>query len=187
MAKLLDYVIVVDVESTCWKLPNGMAPEGQTSDIIEIGICTLDVPLLVCDRLKSIIVKPTRSTVSAFCTQLTSLTQDMVDEGTTLAQACDEIEREYGANGRGWASWGDYDRKQFAGNCRDLSIRFPFGPTHTNVKSLYALMAGLGREISLVEAVRQLGLTFEGTPHRGVDDAGMIAAVLSELLERGRK
>ncbi|QYS89362.1 hypothetical protein [Flavobacterium davisii] len=40
MAKLLDKILVVDIEATCWE---GKLPEGMISDIIEIGVCLLDV------------------------------------------------------------------------------------------------------------------------------------------------
>lgn len=40
MAKLLDKIIVIDVESTCWE---GPPPEGQVSEIIGIGVATVDV------------------------------------------------------------------------------------------------------------------------------------------------
>ena len=49
MAKRLDQILVIDVESTCWE---GDPPAGQESDIIEIGLCTLDVTSG--DRLESI-------------------------------------------------------------------------------------------------------------------------------------
>jgi len=63
MAKKLDQILVIDVEATCWETE---PPEDQESEIIEIGICPLDVA--AGDRLEkqSILVKPEKSTVSAF-------------------------------------------------------------------------------------------------------------------------
>ena len=40
MAKKLDKILVVDVEATCW---DGKPPSGQESEIVEIGLCTLEV------------------------------------------------------------------------------------------------------------------------------------------------
>lgn len=40
MARKLDYIVVVDIEATCWE---GKVPEGMSSDIIEVGVCLLDV------------------------------------------------------------------------------------------------------------------------------------------------
>ena len=38
--KKLDCILVVDLEATCWV---GGPPEGQESEIIEIGLCVLHV------------------------------------------------------------------------------------------------------------------------------------------------
>ena len=43
MARSLDVILVVDVESACWEAE---PPEGQVSEIIEIGLCTVDVKSL---------------------------------------------------------------------------------------------------------------------------------------------
>lgn len=64
MAKKLDKIIVVDVESTCWQ---DTPPDGQESEIIEIGVC-IDVALGKRLEKESILVKPEKSRVTQFCT-----------------------------------------------------------------------------------------------------------------------
>ena len=63
MARKLDEILVVDVESTCW---DGPPPEGEESEIIEIGLCVVDVDSLSRLSKHSILVKPQRSTISSF-------------------------------------------------------------------------------------------------------------------------
>ncbi len=184
MARLLDQILVVDVESTCWE---GAPPAGQASDIIEIGLCLLDVALLTRVERRSILVRPARSTVSSYCTQLTTITQAEADEGMTLADACRLLVDDFKSPARPWASYGDYDRRQFEANCRDMGIAYPFGPSHLNVKTLLALTTGASREVGMSEGLRALGLPLEGTHHRGGDDAWNIAAILAELLRRSRQ
>ena len=75
MSQRLDAVLVVDVEATCWK---GATPPGETSEIIEIGVCLADVATGERRERESILVKPTRSGISAFCTELTTITPEMV-------------------------------------------------------------------------------------------------------------
>src|SRR5689334_6339207 len=75
MAKLFDQVLVIDIESTCWQ---GPPPRGQLSEIIEIGLCAVDLRTLERLEKRSIMVKPVRSRVSEFCTSLTTLTNDDV-------------------------------------------------------------------------------------------------------------
>jgi inhibitor of KinA sporulation pathway (predicted exonuclease) len=177
--KKLDQIIVIDVEATCW---DGEPPEGQESEIIEIGICPLEV--ITGNRLekRSIIVRPERSTVSSFCTRLTTLTQVAVDNGISFEEACALLKREYRTKHRVWASYGDYDRHQFELQCRTLDIPYPFGLTHINVKNLFAIFRKLSHEVGMTQALKFLDLPLEGVHHRGDDDAWNIAAILSELL-----
>lgn len=179
MARLLDQILVIDVESTCWeKTP----PPGESSEIIEVGLCCVDLRSLERGERRSLLVKPDRSTIGPFCTRLTTLTPEMVADAGDLGDAVEILRREYRAKDRLWASWGDYDRKQFERNCTERGLRYPFGPSHLNVKSLFAAGTGAAHEMGLAAALERLGLPLEGTHHRGDDDAWNIAAVLCHLL-----
>lgn len=184
MAKRLDQILVVDVESTCWE---GEPPDGQESEIIEIGLCVLDVATGQRLDNPSIIVRPQLSTISAYCTALTTLTQEEVDVGISLGEACHILEQMYRSKERLWASYGDYDRRQFEQSCRAQDIPYPFGPGHINVKSLFAVVHRLSREVYLGQAMEILGFPLEGTHHRGGDDAWNVARILGDLLLRARK
>ena len=179
MARSMDVVLVVDVESTCWE---GSPPSGQKSEIIEIGLCPIDLKTLTRIEKRSILIKPVESEISEFCTNLTTLTPDMFVGERSLADAVRTLKNEYRSKDRLWASWGDYDRRQFERVCKDQKVGYPFGPSHLNVKSLFAAAIGSGHEIGLDGAHQQLGLTMEGTHHRGDDDAWNIAGILCRLL-----
>ena len=183
MSKYMDQIIVVDVESTCWE---GAPPAGQESEIIEIGVCPLDVASGQRLSRRSILVRPERSTVSDFCTRLTTLTQEQVEGGISFAAACELLKREYATRERVWASFGDYDRRQFERLCRSRGIGYPFGTRHINVKALFAVVQALPHEVGMEGALYQLNLPLEGTHHRGDDDAWNIALILSTLLLRAR-
>lgn len=184
MARRLDEILVVDVESTCWE---GDPPPGQASEIIEIGVCPLVIQTLERGERRSLLVKPVQSELSAFCTHLTTLTPEMLTEAGTLADACTALVQEYRSRDRLWASWGDYDRRQFDRVCAEQRVPYPFGPTHLNVKTLFAVSGNLGREVGLDGAFAQLGWTLEGTHHRGGDDAWNIARILADLIGRTRE
>jgi len=179
MARRLDSVLVIDVEATCWE---GAPPAGQENEIIEIGICTVDVRRRCRDQRESILVRAQRSRVSPFCTQLTTLTQAEVDRGIPFDEACGLLRQKYQSDQRTFASWGDYDRNQFERQCRSFGVKYPFGPTHLNVKNLLGLCRGLHHEVGLDEGLALLGLPLVGTHHRGGDDAWNIAAALLALL-----
>lgn len=184
MTRRLDKILVIDIESTCWE--GGYPQRGQISEIIEVGICTLDVATLRRADKCSIMVKPLKSRINEFCTKLTSITPQMVEYAKPLSNACSTLEKEYQSRQRMWASWGDYDRNQFQRNCRDYNLRYPFGPTHLNIKTLFAAMLGMNRKLDLDAAFRHLGWTLDGPLHRGVDDAWNSARILAWLLEKGR-
>lgn len=183
MAKRLDRIIVIDVESTCW---DGPPPNGQVSEIIEIGLCPLDVTTLKRLGKRSLLVKPERSEISPYCTELTTLTPEMFGEAGTFRDAVQILTQEYDPKHRLWASWGDYDRRQFEQMCQLYNQPYPFGPGHLNIKTLFAVACGLPHEVGLDGAYKHLGLTMEGTHHRGDDDAWNIAGVLSWLLQLTR-
>lgn len=183
----LDKVIVVDLESTCWEpRPKYQALE-YTSEIIEVGICMLDLNLpwdQAVSQKQSIMVKPRHSKVSEFCTKLTTITQADVDKGIDLSEASKKIHQEYDSKNHVWISFGDYDRKQFDKDCRSKNIEYPFGPRHINAKNIFALLYRLEQEIELVGALNILGLSLDGTHHRGLDDALNISKIVHNILQK---
>lgn len=183
MAKRMDQIIVVDVESTCWE---GAPPAGQESEIIEIGVCPLDIASGQRLGRYGILVRPERSRVSPFCTRLTTLTQEQVDSGVSFTEACAWLKDTFASRQRAWASFGDYDRRQFERLCASRGISYPFGTRHLNVKTLFALWQALPYEVDLDQALQLSNLSFEGTHHRGDDDAWNIALLLSRLVLHAR-
>jgi inhibitor of KinA sporulation pathway (predicted exonuclease) len=183
MAKKLDHIIVIDVEATCWE---SSPPPGQQSEIIEIGVCPLEVASGRRLGRQSILVRPERSSVSEFCTRLTTLTQEQVAGGISFDEACSLLRRQYLVKERIWASYGDYDRRQFERQCQAYSLPYPFGSRHLNIKSLLAIIHALPLEVGMAEALQLSGLPLEGVHHRGGDDAWNIAAILAAILRRAR-
>jgi len=181
--KLLDQLIAIDVEATCWR---NHPPAGQESEIIEIGVCSVDVPTGRRLSKASILVRPGRSRVGRYCTALTNLTQAQVDAGGTFAEACALLQANYLTKQRPWASYGDYDRRMFQRQCRLWRVEYPFGSSHINVKNLVAVMHGWKREVGMPMALRRMGLLFEGTLHRGMDDAWNLGGIVGELLRQWR-
>jgi inhibitor of KinA sporulation pathway (predicted exonuclease) len=183
MARELDQILVIDVEATCWP---GDPPGDQQSEIIEIGLCPLDVSSCTRGDMRSILVRPERSTISAYCTKLTTLTQAEVDDGISFSDACRLLVEAYKSRTRIWASFGDYDRLQFQENCEAAGVDYPFGSRHINVKSLFAIIHNLQAEVGLDRAMKLLGYPLEGTHHRGGDDAWNIARILGHILRTAR-
>jgi inhibitor of KinA sporulation pathway (predicted exonuclease) len=178
-------VLVIDVESTCWELPE-IQGKDEISEIIEIGIAVVNINDLKIIKNDSIMVRPQRSKVSKFCTKLTTLTQEMVNKGVLFSEAMRILKKDYQSDDSTFVSWGDYDRKMFERNCRDYEVKYPFGPRHMNLKNSFTMLHGLDREPGLDTALDYLGMKLEGTHHRGVDDAKNIANVFIHTLKQFR-
>ena len=181
MAKTLDQILIIDIEATCW---DGSNPVGMESDIIEIGICLLDVPTGELSGNQGILVKPERSEIGEFCTKLTTITPQMViEQGVTFKEACSILKKQYLSQDRAWASFGAYDIKHFQRQCTAMGVGYPFSPSHINVKTLFALKRKLDREQGMSGALDILNIPLEGIHHRGVDDAKNIAKILRWILQ----
>jgi inhibitor of KinA sporulation pathway (predicted exonuclease) len=174
------YLNVVDVEATCWE---GQPPAGQANEIIEIGLCVVDLDERRRVDQDRIMVRPSRSEVSAFCTELTGITPEEAAAGSSFAEACALLERRHHSRSRPWASWGDYDRRQFERQCAATNVPYPFGSRHTNAKADYSRIHGLKRKLGMAGALEHAALPLEGRHHRGVDDAWNIAALILTMLK----
>ncbi|MFF3390913.1 exonuclease domain-containing protein [Streptomyces sp. NPDC002669] len=188
---------VIDIEATCW---DGQPPPGAVSEIIEIGLTVVDLraagaasparpgsrkPVLPGRIARHrILVRPARSTVSAFCTELTGLTRAEVDTGVSFAEACRLLAAEHRSGMLPWASWGDYDRNQFVRQCRATGTPYPFGHRHTNAKIPFTAAHGLRKRPGMARALEIAGLPLEGRHHSGADDAWNIAALILDLAAR---
>ncbi|MFW5720490.1 MAG: exonuclease domain-containing protein [Candidatus Dojkabacteria bacterium] len=182
MTHLLDLLIIIDIESTCWE---GDPPVGEESEIIEIGICTYDIARGERVEKESVFVLPETSSISEFCTELTSITPAMVkNKGMPFNEACAMLRKKYKSKDRTWGSWGDYDRAQFERQCIRLGIGYPFGRTHINLKNLFALQNKLTREPGMEHALKLLNLPLEGTHHRAGDDAWNIGGIVEMMLKK---
>lgn len=174
-----DVILVVDLEATCWRRD---PPPGQQSEIIEIGICALPLERLTPERKRGIIVKPTRSKVSEFCTSLTSITPEMADGGVTFAEACASIREGYNAQDYLWTSWGGYDERMLRQQCESFGVTNPFGQ-HMNLKQVYADLRNKGRRRGMARILQVEELGMEGRHHRGEDDAWNTARILAKLIK----
>lgn len=123
-------------------------------------------------------MKPERSTVSQFCTELTGITQDVLDSsGVSFAQASD-ILKKLGAKSMPWGSWGQYDHNMVRIQCEVLKCPNPLGSQHLNIKAMFGVLMGLKKAPGMDGALSMIGLDLKGRHHSGADDAFNIARIL---------
>ncbi|WP_125720223.1 3'-5' exonuclease [Flavobacterium ustbae] len=179
--KTTDKIIIIDFEATCWQ---GAVPQGQENEIIEIGLAVLDTQTGEISKNKGLLIKPQRSTVSPFCTKLTTITQDLLDEnGVSFEEAINQLVDEYNPDLYTWASYGQYDLNMLKKQCKSFGVVYPMGDEHINVKTMFAEKFGLVKPMGMNGALALLKIPLEGTHHRGIDDAKNIAKILHWCLK----
>ncbi|MDR6516247.1 3'-5' exonuclease [Chryseobacterium camelliae] len=178
-----DHILIIDLEATCW---NDRTPKGQQSEIIEIGVCLMDARTGKVLQSEGILVKPRFSTVSPFCTELTSITQQMLDdEGIMLGDAFDILRAEYNSEHLTWASYGNYDLNMLKDQSAKFRVDYPLSDDHMNVKTLFAqLHPTVRKSVGMARALGELNFRLEGIHHRGMDDARNIAKILYWCLQQ---
>jgi inhibitor of KinA sporulation pathway (predicted exonuclease) len=173
-----DKLLIVDIEATCWE-SRAAKPKEQHTEIIEVGICTFDIPSWTPEAKSNIVVVPTQSDVTKYCTDLTTWTLPALQkEGVYFQQACKLLQDVYDSKRRVWASWGDYDRTQFYNECRRKDVPYPFGIRHVNLKTVFSIHHKLQKELGMHNALKLIGLDLEGRHHLGMDDAWNIGRIL---------
>ena len=158
MSQRINQVLIIDVECTCWR--DRIVPRGQKQEIIQIGLCLFDPQSCLLHGKRSIIVRPVRSSVSEFCTELTGITPEEAARGISFSLACHILKNEYLGQHRLWASWGDFDRKRFEKQCEWGGIEYPFGDSHQNVRNLFSILLGLEEKVEIPDALNLLGMEF---------------------------
>lgn len=174
----LDSVLVVDLEATTW----ADQPRNSIRDIIQIGVCHLDLASCSLRNADCIDVRPTSSKVTLFCTKLTRITPEQAALGLAFTEACLWLQKCHHSSNTVWASYGDFDRAQIAAQCAREGIPYPFGAGHLDIKLLAALRFGWKRPKGLPRALAALGMHMEGRHHFAQDDAVNAARILARVL-----
>jgi len=198
--------LVIDLEATCSE--DGSIPREET-ETIEIGAVLVDAESFASMREFQSFVRPIRHPLlTPFCTKLTTITQADVDAAPRFSSMLVKLREFIGRDEPLFCSWGNYYRNQLERDARRLGARLPLGRDHLNIKSTFARRFSEGREgfgaqgavrragapsgeMGVGQALRFLGLAFQGTHHRGIDDARNIARLLPYALgkaaPRGRR
>lgn len=178
------YYCVVDLEATCDERGPRVVPR-EEMETIEIGAVMVDVVTLAPVAEFQAFVRPVRHPqLTAFCTNLTSITQADVDQADHFPQVLhDFLAWANGFSGWRFCSWGAYDVKQIRRDCDywDLDPPWPWNDS-VNLKRIFAKQQGNIKECGIPAALSILGLpSMEGVHHRGLDDARNIARLVPRL------
>ena len=174
------FYAVIDFEATCWK--DAPLSTRTNMEIIEWGCVLVNYTGQEIGRFQSFIKPVIITQLSEFCISLTSIQQSDVDVAPMFTKVVEDfkvfISNYTNIANVVFCSWGFFDHKQLKHDCGYHEVPFIFeGNKHINVKNLYSehfqtKRCGVGK------ALRHLGMKFQGSPHRGIDDAINIANMM---------
>ncbi len=175
--------VIVDFEATC--CDHNTVPR-EEMEIIEIGAVAVNKNSLNIQDEFQKFVRPSRQPIlTTFCTQLTTITQDMVNEANSFNSVLREFSQWIESfDDPVFCSWGFYDKKQLKQDCDFHNLDFPFTEQHINIKKEFALKMGLRKGVGLGKALNLVKLNFQGTAHRGIDDAKNMARISNHIFTR---
>lgn len=175
--------LIVDLEATC--CDQNSFPRTQM-ETIEIGAVMVEAQnLTVIDEFTTFIKPVRHPQLTAFCTELTSITQADVDAAPLYPEAVAIFKQWlYQYEDFVFCSWGDYDKKQLTQDSQYHREPFPIGAEHVNIKVLFSKTQDLKKRFGMDGALKKAGLALDGTHHRGIDDARNMARLMPYITGR---
>ena len=189
-----DYFLVLDFEADKHDEKGSRAPE--VMEIIEFPVLKVNARTLQIESTFHTYVQPViHKELNPFITQLTGITQEMVDGQPTLNEALamlDEWMRkerllEKDVNSC-FVTCGDWDLKKcLPVNCDFLAIPYPdYLKKWINIKTYFQAIVGQ-KGHGMKTMLRDLKLPLDGRHHSGIDDSKNIAKILQELARRNER
>ena len=174
------YYLIVDLEATCSH--DGSVPKHEM-EIIEIGAVIQNARTFEIESEFQTFVRPVRHPrLTAFCIELTGIRQDMLADAPSFPEALESFKKwMFQFEDALFCSWGDYDRNQFKQDCEYHKIGYPFHSGHLNLKAEFGRSRNVQKKLGVAQALRHLGMKFEGSHHRGLDDARNIARIVRRV------
>ncbi len=173
------HILVVDLEATCCDLQSILRHQMETIEIGAVMVSTDN--LAIVDEFQTFIKPLRHPTLTAFCLQLTSISQQQVDTAPTFPAAIKLWQPWLARFDKTiFGSWGDYDRKQLQQDSKHhrIDLPYPVSSHHINLKELFSTSQGLNRRYGMAQALNLANIALTGTHHHGIDDARNISKLL---------
>jgi 3'-5' exoribonuclease 1 len=174
--------LILDLEATCWQ---GNAMD-RRSEIIELAAFRVNRYGEWIDQFQSFVRPIDHPRLSAYCTELTTITQEQVNKAKTFHQVFESFQDwlELEDSTQLICTWGGKDIDIIKAECHRHRYDTSFLPSSINLKAQYARIYRLPKEIGLLKALEHNEIEFEGTPHRAIDDAYNTARLFLQFIDR---
>jgi len=187
----LSHLLVLDFESTCWPDKTSSFPP----EIIEFPVVLLCLSTgRIVSEFQQYVMPTEHPKLSSFCTELTGIRQETVDAGVPLPTALvlynqwlAEVSRSFLGSGTATCcTWSDWDLNLCLENeCKRKQVKKPASlNSWVDIRAVYRSFYGR-RPQGLNGAIREVGLSFEGREHSGIDDARNTARLVWKMVKDG--
>lgn len=173
--------IIYDLEATCWR----GRPPGYIQEVIEIGAVKINGFGEILDTFCQFIRPVVNPTLSAFCRELTSITQNQVSRAAKFEPVIEDFQDWINIFEDNYllCSWGDFDKIALIKDCERNDMEADWLEEHINLKRQYQEIKRLTKPKGLRRVVESEGFEFTGIPHRGISDAENLAKVFVKYLD----
>ncbi len=171
--------IVYDLEATCWQ---GDAL-GKRSEVIEIGALRFNGYGELTGEYNRFIKPKLNPILSAYCKELTSISQDQIDRAKSFDIVLDQFHNwcgDFEDKDFKLFSWGKFDPEMLINDCKLHDLDSYWIEGSIDIKRQYKELKRLSKQVGLDKALRMEGREFEGTRHRAFDDAENTAHIFLE-------
>ncbi|MEL6133298.1 MAG: 3'-5' exonuclease [Bacteroidota bacterium] len=174
--------IIFDLEATCWKKREMRGPQ----EVIEVGAVMVDKKGEIIDEYEQMVRPKIHPILSYFCTELTTITQEMVDDAPYFFEVIPHFQDWIGIAHHPYClcSWGFFDKKLLLSQSQRYGMDTQWLDTHISLKHQYPLLRGLTDPIGLKHVLKMEGFELTGHHHRGIDDARNTTKIFQAYLDR---
>ncbi len=174
--------IIYDLEATCWR---GRPPKGY-NEIIEIGAVKVNQYGEKLGRFERFIKPTVNPILSGFCKQLTSISQENVDQAQTFPRVLRDFKDWIFEEGDEYllCSWGSFDKQFFINDCNLHKLEHDWiDDSYIDIKGQYSEIKNLPKHKGLKAAVKLEGFEFTGVHHRAISDAENLAKIFVKYVD----
>lgn len=177
--------IVIDLE---WNGSYSKKAHGYFNEIIEVGAVKVNEAMQVVDEFRAAIKPVVSKKLSTIVTDLTNITAEELEDGTTFAGMMRQLTRWMGTEPSAVLTWSTTDLLVLMENCRFFYGRqeIPFLHNYMDFQVYAQQRMGVdnGQQLGLARAGELLGIPEDDMSlHRALDDSRLTAAILQKVYD----
>ena len=178
--------VVVDLE---WNGSYSKRAHGYFNEIIEVGAVKVDEQMRVVDTFRAAIKPVVSKKLSSIVTDLTNITAEELEDGTTFMGMMRQLTRWMGQEPTAVLTWSTTDLLVLMENCRFFTGRqeIPFLHYYMDFQVYAQQCMGVdtSQQLGLARAGEMLDIPEDNMSlHRALDDSKLTAAILQKVYEK---